>query len=241
MRLQKYLSTYGICSRRKGEELIIAGRVFIGKKKAFIGDKIDLNTDKVYIDRKLVTAERKKVYILLNKPRGYITTTNDPKNRKTIFDLIKEIPERVYPVGRLDYDTEGLLLLTNDGDLTFKLTHPKHQINKTYKVKCKGIINLAVIDILRSGVILDDGYKTQKAKVYVIELNKKNSLLEITIYEGKNRQIRKMFESLGHPVIRLTRTKIGDIQIGDLKSSSYRFLKKAEVNKLKNFYKKSIR
>ena len=239
MRLQKYLSTYGICSRRKGEELIAAGRVFIGRKKAVIGDKVAPDTDKVYVDRKLVVAERQKIYILLNKTRGYVTTTNDPEGRKTILDLIKKVPERVYPVGRLDYDTEGLLLLTNDGDLTFGLTHPKHQISKTYKVRCKGAVDLVAIDSLRSGVILNDGYKTQKAEVYVIELNKENSLLEVTIYEGKNRQIRKMFESVGHPVTRLTRIKIGDMKVGDLKSGSYRFLKKTEVDKLKNFCKKA--
>lgn len=238
MRLQKYLSICGICSRRKGEELISAGRVFIGKKKAVIRDKIDPDTDKVYVDQKLIVAEMQKIYILLNKPRGYITTTNDPEGRKTILDLIKKVPGRVYPVGRLDYDTKGLILLTNDGNLTFELTHPKHQISKTYKVRCKGAVDLTAIDALRSGVILNDGYKTQKAEVYVIEINKKNSLLEITIYEGKNRQIRKMFESVGHPVAQLTRIKIGDIKIGDLKSGSYRFLKKTEVDKLKNFCKK---
>ena len=239
MRVQKYLSTYGICSRRKGEALIEAGRVFIVRKKAVLGDKVAPDRDKVYVDNKLVVAERQKVYILLNKPRGYVTTTNDPEGRKTILDLINKVKERVYPVGRLDYDTEGLILLTNDGDLTYGLTHPKHHISKTYKVRCKGEVDMVAIQALRSGVTLEDGYKTQKAEVYVIELNKENSLLEVTIYEGKNRQIRKMFEIVGHPVTRLTRIKIGDMKIGDLKSGSYRFLTKSEVDKLKNFCKKA--
>lgn len=238
MRLQKYLSTYGICSRRKGEELIAAGRVFIGKKKAIIGNNVDPDTDKVYLDQKLIIAERQRVYILLNKPRGYVTTTYDNRGRKIILDLIRKVPERVYPVGRLDYNTEGLLLLTNDGDLAFGLTHPKHKITKTYKVRCTGILDSVTVNVLRSGVTLDNGYKTQKAEVYVIDLNKENSIIEITIHEGKNRQIRKMFEALGHSITRLTRTKIGDIKIGNLKSGSYRFLTKTEVYRLKNFYTK---
>lgn len=239
MRVQKYLSTYGICSRRKGEALIEAGRVFIGRKKAVLGDKVDPDRDKVYIDKELVVQKQDKLYILLNKPRGYVTTTKDPEGRKTILDLVK-VRQRVYPVGRLDYDTEGLIILTNDGDLTYGLTHPKHHISKTYKVRCKGEVDMAAIESLRSGVVLDDGYKTKKAEVYVIELNKDNSLLEITIYEGKNRQIRKMFEAVGHPVTRLIRTKIGDLKIGDLKNGTYRFLKKTEVQKLKNFCKKAL-
>lgn len=206
-------------------------------KVVSLGDTMDPGEDKVSVNGKLVQRE-KKVYYLLYKPRGYVTTTKDPEGRKTVMDLLKKIPTRVYPVGRLDYDTEGLLIFTNDGELTNGLTHPKHHIRKVYKVRCTGFVKEEEVLLLREGIELDDGYKTKPSEVYILERDKESTLLEVTIYEGRNRQIRKMFDAINHPVEKLMRIGIGSIRIGKLKRGEIRPLTKTEVDKLKNFVHK---
>lgn len=238
-RIQKYLSRAGICSRRKAEEYIQSGAVRVGRKTAKIGDTIDPLKDEVFFNGSLVEITERPVYYLLYKPRGYVSTTSDPEGRKTVIDLLRGVKQRVYPVGRLDYDTEGLLILTNDGYLTNGLTHPKHHIPKTYKVRCYGALEDSSLEKLATGVVID-GYKTKPSKVTLIEIDDETSLVEMVIKEGKNRQIRKMFDEIGHPVKKLTRTQIDFITIGKLNRGSYRELNKSEVLRLKNYIKKNL-
>ena len=237
IRVQKYLSESGVSSRREGEKLILCGRVKVNGKVVSLGDTMDPLSDTVVVDGKKIQRE-KKAYYLLYKPRGYVTTTKDPEGRKTVMDLLKNISGRVYPVGRLDYETEGLLIFTNDGALTNGLTHPRHHIRKVYKVRVRGSVKEEDVLFLREGVVLDDGYKTKPAEVYILEREETSTLLEVTIYEGRNRQVRKMFESIGHRVERLTRTGIGSIHIGKMKRGEIRPLTKTEVDKLRNFVHK---
>jgi len=193
MRIQKYLSAAGYCSRRKAEELILQNRIKINTKPASIGDIIDLDKDKVYVDEKLINNSDKKVYILLYKPKGYVSTTSDPEGRKTILDLVTDIKERVYPVGRLDYDTEGLIILTNDGEFTNLLTHPSHLVEKVYKAKCSGNITNEKLNMLQDGILIENEYMTNKANIYYANNFKDYFEIEIGIKEGRNRQVRKMF------------------------------------------------
>ena len=232
-RLQKYLAHAGVASRRQAEELIIAGKVKVnGKIETTLGTKIDPVKDKVELDGKKVKPLKKLVYALLNKPKGYVTTTSDPQGRKKVTDLLKGIKDRVYPVGRLDYDTEGLLLLTNDGDITYSLTHPKHGIQKTYLALVVGIPSKEKIAQLRKGLLLEDG-PTSPAEVRPMSKIDGNALLEIKIHEGRNRQVRRMCESVGHPVINLQRVKVGSLDIEGIPLGQYRLLTKEEVDKLK--------
>jgi 23S rRNA pseudouridine2605 synthase len=180
-----------------------------------------------------VQIEDKKVYILLNKPVGYVTTVKDQFRRKKVIDLIQGIDERIYPVGRLDYDTSGLLLLTNDGDLAFKITHPSFHIDKTYMAKVKGIPNEMELNDFRNGLKID-GYVTSKSEIRILEKNKNTSLLEIKIHEGKNRQIRKMCDMINHPVMELKRIALGNIKLGKLKTGKWRNLNKNEIEYIKN-------
>ena len=228
MRLQKYLALCGIASRRKCEELILNGKVEVnGKIVTELGTKVILNKDNVKYNGKTVNLEEEKVYILLNKPIGYITTSKEQFGRDKVLDLVK-INKRIVPVGRLDMYTSGAIILTNDGDFVNKLTHPSHEIEKTYNVTLKGIVTKEDIENLKNGVEIDDGYITKKAKAKILKIDeeKKISRIQITIHEGKNRQIRKMCETIGKKVLALHRCKIGDLDVKDLKLGQWRYLTK---------------
>ena len=230
-RLQKVIAESGYASRRKAEELIKDGKVFVnGNKVNEMGFKVNGN-DLIVINGKALKKEDKEYY-LLNKPRGVVTTTNDDKDRKTVVDLI-ETSKRIYPIGRLDYDTTGVLILTNDGELTNILNHPSKEIEKVYVAKVEGIVDNFKIKKLCNGVIID-GIKTSKAKVRIKKLDKKNnvSYVEITIHEGKNHQVKKMFESICYKVIKLKREKYAFLDVKSLKSGEYRKLTTKEVKSL---------
>ena len=231
-RLQKVIANSGYCSRRKAEELISDGKVEVnGQIIREMGVKVSYEDD-IVVEGNQLSKKEDKVYYLLNKPRGVVTTSHDDKNRKTVVDLI-ETTARIYPVGRLDYDTTGILILTNDGDLTNLLTHPKSQIDKVYIAKINGLLPSVKVKELSSGVIIDD-YKTSPAKVKVKKYDKKTdtSLVEITIHEGKNHQVKKMFEAVGYEVLKLRREKIAFLDLTGLRSGEYRELTLHEVKKL---------
>lgn len=233
MRLQKYLAECGIASRRKAEEYIQEGKVQVnGKSVTELGVKINPEKDIVYFNNKKVTKQNENIYILLNKPIGYVTTTKDQFNRETVLDLIRGINKRIVPVGRLDMYTSGALILTNDGDFTYKVTHPSHEITKTYVATLRGIITNEEIEKLRSGVEIED-YLTRPAKVKILKTDTERNIsrIEITIHEGKNRQVRKMCEAIGRNVMALHRSKIGNITVKDLKIGEWRYLSQNEINK----------
>ncbi len=236
MRINKYIALCGVASRRKAEELILAGRVTVNDEvMTELSYKVDEENDIVKVDDKLIKEENKLVYILLNKPEGYITTVKDQFDRPSVLDLVSDIKERVYPIGRLDYETSGLLLLTNDGDLTYKLTHPKHEVDKTYVARVKGKLTKEEIERFKTGLKIED-YTTAPAKLKVIKYDEQrdSSLLEIKIHEGKNRQVRKMCKAINHPVLRLRRSAMGKIKIGDCEIGKYRYLTEDEVKYLKS-------
>lgn len=237
-RLQKILSDIGIASRRKAEGLIREGLVTVNGKFAEIGMKADTEYDYIKVDGKLVTSPQKKagqkVYLMFNKPRGVVTSLSDPEKRPTIKDFLKGIKFRVFPVGRLDYDSEGLLLITNDGDFSQAILHPSKEMPKTYQVKVKGLIGLEAIEKLRRGVKLDDGM-TMPANVRQISKTDNNSWLAITIYEGRKRQIRRMLEKVGHPVAKLKRISINGLKLGALKPGALRQLTLEEIKHIKDF------
>lgn len=231
-RLQKYLAESGIASRRKCEELIRSGCIAVnGQVIKDMGTKVNSDTDIVTFNGQRVKKSTEKIYLMINKPVGYITTTREQFGRKKVTDLIKDINYRVYPIGRLDYNSSGLLLLTNDGDMAFKLTHPGHEVDKTYIVKVQGLPNHNELEALRSGVEID-GRLTYPAKVDILSTNKSFSVLSFIIHEGRNRQIRKMCSAVGHEVIDLKRTSIGKITLGDLKEGQYRLLTSTEIDYL---------
>lgn len=228
-RLQKVIANSGYCSRRKAEELIKNGKVMVnGKRIEELGFKVDGN-DIITVENKILKKENKE-YILLYKPRGVVTTTSDEKGRKTVLDLI-ETNKRLYPVGRLDYDTSGLLLLTNDGELTNILIHPKNEIDKVYIAKINGIMNGFEIKTLEKGVLID-GKKTAPCKVKVRKKEKDSSIIELTIHEGKNHQVKKMFEAIGFKVLKLKREKLAFLNLSGLKPGEYRYLSIKEVKML---------
>ncbi len=234
IRLQKYLAQAGIASRRKCEELIEDGKILVNGEKAELGRKVNPEKDKIEYLGKIVKLEKDDyTYILLNKPIGVVTTANDQFDRQTVLDLIKT-DKRIVPVGRLDMYTSGALILTDDGDFIYKVTHPKHEITKTYTVTLIGIVTEDDIEKLKSGVEIDGEYITKPAKARILKIDneKKISRVEITIHEGKNRQVRKMCEAIGKKVIALHRAKIGNIGVKDLKIGTWRYLTKEEVNKL---------
>lgn len=237
VRLQKFLAEAGIASRRKCEELIQSGKVMVnGKVVETLGTKINPKEDKVTYNGKIVENSLQKTYILLNKPIGYVTTAKDQFKRDTVLDLIK-INKRIVPCGRLDMYTSGALILTDDGDFVYRITHPKHEIEKTYTVTIKGIVTNEEVQKLRQGVEIDDNgekYITKKANVRILktDIEKDISRLEIVIHEGKNRQVRKMCEAVGRKVLALHRSKIGNIGVKDLKIGTWRYLKKHEIEKL---------
>lgn len=233
VRLQKMLADCGVASRRKSEELIRNGVVKVNGKVAEIGDKVDPYSDKVYVRGKRVTAAAKPKhrYIMLNKPRGYVTTMSDERGRKCIAELIEDVQERVYPIGRLDKDSEGLLLLTNDGEFANHIMHPKKHVNKVYRVTVRPTITEEMVEKLQTGIVLD-GRKTAPAQVRVMTKQEGRVVLEIVIREGRNRQIRRMCESLGLEVARLNRVAIGTAKLGGLKQGMYRDLSPDEVKRL---------
>lgn len=232
-RVQKVISNLGYASRREAERLIQEGKVFVNDQKANLGDKVS-NHDIIKIDGVILdkTKNNDKVYYLLNKPRNVVSTVSDEHNRKTVVSLI-DSPKRIYPVGRLDYDTTGAILLTNDGELTNLLLHPSKEIEKVYLAKIKGIITGSDIYKLKNGVVIDS-FKTSKCRVKLKSYNKKTntSLVELTIHEGHNHQVKKMFASLGYEVLKLTRLRFAFLDIKNLKSGEYRELTIKEVKKL---------
>lgn len=233
-RLQKYLANNGIASRRKCEELILEGKISVnGKVVRELGTKINPEIDKVEYNGKIVNKEEKKVYVLLNKPIGYVTTVKDQFNRDIVTDLIKGINVKLLPVGRLDMYTSGALILTNDGNFIYHVTHPSHEVEKTYTVTLKGKVNKDEVEKLKTGVEIDD-YTTKPARVKILKIDEEKNIsrLEIVIHEGKNRQVRKMCEAVGKKVIALHRTKIGNIGVKDLKIGQWRYLNYNEVQDL---------
>lgn len=233
MRLQKFLASAGIASRRACEKLIEAGKVSVnGEVITQLGTTVDPLKDQVCYEGKAVKLVEEKVYLLLNKPPGYVTTAKDQFGRPTVLDLVSEAGQRVFPVGRLDYNTSGLLILTNDGDLTLQLTHPRHEVYKTYVATVSGAISDEALKLLETGVVLED-FKTSPAKVKLIKREAQHSLVELSIREGKYRQVRRMMEAVGYPVESLQRIAIGKINLSGLREGSYRTLSPEEVDYLR--------
>jgi 23S rRNA pseudouridine2605 synthase len=235
-RLQKILSTAGVASRRLSEELILQGRVSVnGKTVTELGTKADPAADEIKVDGRRIKTEQRKRYVLLNKPRGYITSRSDPEGRPTVMELVQAVKEYIYPVGRLDYDSEGLLLLTNDGELAARLTHPRHEVEKVYEARVKGVPDERTLDRLARGVSID-GRRTAPAKIRASEPFAKGAgeqtIVEISIHEGRQRQVRKMFEAVGHPVVRLKRVRIGPLTDPEMPPGHWRELTPQEVAKL---------
>ena len=232
-RLQKFMARCGVASRREAESIILSGRVKVNKKVVTeLGTKVDEDNDKVFLDGELIRPEKKLYYIMLNKPKGYVTTAKDEFDRKTVLELVSDVEARLYPVGRLDYDSEGLLLLTNDGDFAYKMTHPTQHIPKKYHAVVEGTADLGHVLKLRQGVEID-GYLTKPAKVEIKETRERTTQLNITISEGKNRQIRRMCEAVGLPVIKLTRVSVGSVMLGNLPKGKWRHLTENELAGLK--------
>lgn len=232
MRINKFLASCGLTSRRKAEQLVLDGKVKVnGVTVTNLATEIDETKDKVFVEDKLVTVASEKLYYALNKPKGYISAVVDNKGRKTIVELI-DTKERIFPIGRLDYDTEGLIFLTNDGDLAHKLMHPSHEVEKTYVANIKGDIVESELAVLRAGVVID-GVRTAKARVKKLKYENGVSRVQLIIHEGRNRQVRKMFEAIGKEVLFLKRTAIGNIKLGGMSHMEYRKLTEAEVDYLK--------
>lgn len=231
MRLQKYISNAGICSRRKAEELITSGKVSVNETVVTeLGTKVDSDTDIVKVNGKKIKCEQEHVYILLNKPVGYVTTVDDQFDRPIVLDLVKGVKEKLIPVGRLDMYTSGALILTNDGDFIYRVTHPKNEVKKTYNVTLIGEVTDEEVNQLRTGVKIDD-YVSGKALVRILKIDKEKNIsrLEITIHEGKNREVRKMCNAIGKKVIALHRAKVGNLDVKSLKIGEWRYLTEDEI------------
>jgi 23S rRNA pseudouridine2605 synthase len=231
-RLQKLIAAAGLASRREAERWIIAGRVTVNGVTAALGDSADPSDDRIAVDSRPLLMVEQKYYVLLNKPSGYVTTMNDPEGRPVVTDLVKDIPTSIHPDGRLDLTTEGLLLLTNDGELTQRLAHPRHEVEKVYLVRVRGALSIVARRQLEEGVLLDDGL-TAPARVEKVRASGSHTWLEITIREGRNRQVRRMCEAVGLPVSRLKRIRLAFLELGSLPAGKYRSLTSAEVARLK--------
>ncbi len=232
MRINKYIAAAGICSRRKADELIVQGKVTVN---GAVLDEPGYDVkpgDTVFVNGELIEDTAAPLYYVMNKPIGVITSVSDERGRTTVLDLMPDVEERIFPVGRLDYNTSGLLFLTNDGQFAYRLTHPRHQVPKTYRVRVAGNIGKPRIDRLRRGVDIG-GFVTSPAEVNVISWTRHSMILEITIHEGKNRQVRRMFEAIGYPVQELERISVGNIKLGRLRPGQYRKLNPGEVDYLK--------
>ncbi len=237
-RLQKIIARAGICSRRAAETLIRDGKVSVdGEVVTEMGMKVDHRIQKVIADRIHVRFTEKKVYVLLNKPEGYVTTMNDPQGRPIVTSLLKGIKERVYPVGRLDFETKGALILTNDGELAQRIQHPSFEVKKTYVVRVQGAPTNDAIQLLEAGVELE-GKMTAPAQVKVYRRGKKDSVLEITIHEGRKHQVRKMCQAIGHHCVELTRTAYGNLNLGSLPSGKFRYLSTSDLTRITKTAKK---
>lgn len=232
VRLQKMLADCGIASRRKAEELIEQGRVRVNGKVAVIGEKVNPRLDRVTVNGRKVTVKQEKIYIMLHKPRGYVTTMSDEMDRKCVAELVTEASARVFPVGRLDKDSEGLLLMTNDGDFANALTHPSKHVPKTYRVTVRGKVSEETIATLEAGIMLD-GKKTLPADIHTHSIGEDRTTLEVVLYEGRNRQIRRMCEECSLEVLRLKRIAIGKIKLGGLKCGDWRPLNDEELRSIK--------
>ena len=233
IRLQKHLSECGVASRRKAEELISAGKVRVNGRIASIGDKVDPKRDKVTVSGKTVVAQTEKMYIMLHKPRGYVTTMKDELDRKNVGDLVKDAGVKLFPVGRLDRNSEGLLFMTNDGEFANNLTHPSAHVNKTYRVTVEGEVTDEKLIKLCDGIVLD-GKKTLPCECFIAEKREDRTVLIFIISEGRNRQIRRMCEEVGLDVLRLKRTEIAGVKLGMLKSGKWRPLNEREMRHLTN-------
>ncbi len=234
-RLQKVLASAGVGSRRKCEELISDGRVTVnGNLADQLGVRADAERDEIKVDGKLVTLPERKYYILLNKPSGYTSTKFDRFAKKTVIDLVADVSANLHTVGRLDVETEGLIILTNDGDLTFRLTHPSHEVGKTYVATVRGEVSELDMQVLSRGVEIEDGV-TAPAEVRLLEVSpdSRSSVVELTIHEGRKRQVRRMLQAVGHRVEKLTRTKIDGIEAGELPVGSWRHLTEEEISQLR--------
>ena len=235
VRLQKFLADCGVASRRKSEELIEFGKVKVNGRVAIIGDKVDPVRDKVTVKGKPVVANTEKVYIMLHKPRGFVTTMSDELNRRCVAELVRDVPVKLFPVGRLDRNSEGLLFMTNDGEFANKLTHPSSHVNKTYRVTVSGKVSEEQIIKLSTGLDIDsDGRLTLPCDVFVIERKEDRTVLNFIIHEGRNRQIRRMCEMVGLEVLRLKRTEIAGVKLGMLSQGKWRNLNEKELKRLTN-------
>ena len=233
MRINKYIAQAGIASRRKADELIANGNVKInGAVMKEPGYDVQ-DGDRVEVNGKLLSGPKKMEYVLINKPLGMVTTVEDDKDRLTVMECVKDIDARLFPVGRLDYNTSGALIMTNDGDLAYHITHPKNEVYKTYRARVAGILSKEKVAQLRKGVDIG-GFVTSRARVNIIKGTAHSTIVEISIHEGKNRQVRKMFAAVGNPVQELERVAIGEIRLGHLKSGHYRKLTREEVEYLRN-------
>ena len=232
IRLQRAIAQAGLASRRAAEEMIRQGRVVVnGRVVQELGTKVDLKHDNILVDRKPLSSVSEKVYLLLYKPTNYVTTVRDPQGRKTVMDIIKKSSIRLFPVGRLDYDAEGLIVLTNDGDLAHRLQHPRYGVLKTYQVKVKGHPQESVLNALRTGVQLEEG-TTAPAEVDVIRTLPQSSWLKVVLHQGWYRQIKRMCEAVGHAVLKIRRIAYGPLQVGQLTPGAYRHLKRNEIRQL---------
>lgn len=232
MRLQKYLAQCGVASRRHAEEMIAQGEVLVnGQKITQMGTQVE-EGDEVRVSGRVVRPETVKKYVIYHKPAGEVTTVSDPEGRATVLDHFKDYPVRLFPVGRLDYDSEGLLLLTNDGELAEKMMHPSNEVDKAYLVRVAGEVTMDEVRTLRAGVVLDDR-RTSPAKVRVVKLEPDATMVLVTIHEGRNRQVRRMFETVNRQVLALRRVKFGPLELGDLKRGMWRELDEQEIENLK--------
>jgi 23S rRNA pseudouridine2605 synthase len=229
MRLNKYIALSGAASRRKADEFTLDGRVKVNGRVVSTPGYDVLDGDIVELDGRRVTPSSKRVYLMLNKPKGYITSVSDERGRPTVMELVNDVPERVFPVGRLDEASSGLIIMTNDGDFAYRITHPAHEINKLYRVRVSGVMSRERLAALRKGVDIG-GYVTAPAKLTLVRQSDRTAIVDISIHEGKNRQVRKMFAAVGCKVLDLERVAIGGLRLGGLMPGHYRKLKKEEID-----------